>query len=192
MQKKQIIIISGSYKKNGNTATLIDWVCAGAKRQGIKTEIVQAAYLKHRPVGCTSCRKCQKLKEYRCVLNDEISPVLTRMIGADVIVFATPLYFFAASAPLKAVIDRMFALYKWDNEADTFATPLRGKTLALIASAYEDTGLDALEKPFRLTANYTAMKFSSLLVPNAGESGDLKNNRKIRQQAMRYGRSLAV
>ena len=188
---KKILIIFGSHKKNGNTAALIKRVCAGAKAKATAIEIVNAARLKFKITGCTSCRKCQQLKEYKCIINDGGSQVLLKMIAADVIVFATPLYFFAASAPIKMVIDRMFSLYKWDNETDEFETPLRGKTLALIASAYEDVGLAALAKPFKLTADYTEMKFKALLVPNAGVSGNLGSNVAVMKQAVRFGRGLA-
>jgi multimeric flavodoxin WrbA len=99
------------------------------------------------------------------------------MVDVDVIVFATPLYFFSASAQLKLIFDRMFSLYKWDNEAGTMQTPLKGKTLVLLASAFEDIGLDALEKPFALTAEYTGMKFESILVANAGTSGEIAKKR---------------
>jgi multimeric flavodoxin WrbA len=113
------------------------------------------------------------------------------MPGADVIVTATPLYFFAASAQLKLVFDRMFCLYKWDNDAGTMETPLKGKTLVLIASAFENVGLDALEKPFALTAAYTGMKFESLLVPNAGVSGEIKNKKGARDKAIALGSRVA-
>jgi multimeric flavodoxin WrbA len=95
------------------------------------------------------------------------------MCKADVIAMATPLYFFGPSAQLKVIFDRMFSLYKWDNEAGTMQTSLRGKTLVLIASAFEDKGLEALEKPFAMTAEYTGMTFKSLLITNAGVSGDI-------------------
>jgi hypothetical protein len=69
-------------------------------------------------------------------------------------------------------------------------TVLKGKTLVLLASAYENVGLDALEKPFRLTADYTGMKFESLLVPDAGESGDLRMQSKVRAKARALGKRL--
>ena len=85
------------------------------------------------------------------------------MADVDVIVMATPLYFFSASARLKIIFDRMFSLYKWDNEAGTMDDSSKGKDIRLIASAFEDVGLDALAKPFELTAEYTGMRFESLL-----------------------------
>jgi len=85
----------------------------------------------------------------------------------------------------------MFCLYKWDNAAGTMTTPLKGKKLVLIASAYEDVGLDAMEKPFVLTADYSGMGFESLLVPNAGESGDVKTQAAVREKAVAMGCRIA-
>ena len=188
---KKILILSGSPKKNGNTAMLVKWFTEGARSKGAQVDVAHTAFLKYKSTGCTSCRTCQKLDKYECVIDDDAKPVLAKMAKVDVIVMATPLYFFSASAQIKLVFDRMFSLYKWDNEAKTMETPLKGKILVLIASAYEDVGLDVLEKPFALTADYTGMQFESLLVPNAGESGDIKHKTGIRKKAVALGRKVA-
>lgn len=187
---KKILIISGSPKKNGNTDILIDWFTQGAKVQGAAVTVVRAALLKAKVNGCSSCRVCQTKKEYGCVIRDEISLVLLQMAEADVIVLATPLYFFSASAQLKIVMDRMFSLYKWDNRADTMDTILAGKTLVLLASAYENIGLEALESPFRITAEYSKMKYVSLVVPNAGVSGEIVNQPGIKEEATALGKQV--
>jgi hypothetical protein len=70
-------------------------------------------------------------------------------------------------------------------------TPLKGKALVLVASAFEDVGLDALEKPFALTASYTKMKFNSLLVPDAGVSGEIHKKAGIRKELIALGRKVA-
>ena len=178
--------------KDGNTAALVAWFAEGARSQGALVEIIHTASLKYKFVGCISCRICQKQDAYECAIDDEAKPVLAKMAEAEVIVFATPLYFFSASAQIKVVLDRMFSLYKWDNDAGTMKTPLKGKTLALLASAFEDVGLDVLEKPFSLTADYSGMKFESLLVPNAGVSGDIRKKAGIREQAVALGRKVAA
>ncbi|MFA5005242.1 MAG: flavodoxin family protein [Candidatus Omnitrophota bacterium] len=188
---KKILIISGSPVKNGNTALLVKWFAEGARSKGALVTVVEAAFLKYKSNGCTSCRACQKIPEYECVINDEAKPVLARMAKVDVIVMATPLYFYSASAQLKLVMDRMFSLYKWDNKANTMASPLKGKTFVLLASAFEDIGLDTLEKSFAITADYSDMKFKSLLVPNAGESGDIKDKAAIRSKAIALGRKVS-
>jgi len=188
---KKVLILSGSPVRDGNTVSLVEWFSEGCRSQGAEVEVVSAAFLKYKSTGCTSCRACQKSDKYECVINDEAKPVLARMAQADVIVMATPLYFFGPSAQLKLVMDRMFSLYKWDNEAGTMKTPLKGKKLALLGSAYEDIGLDALEMPFALTARYTGIEFHSFLVPDAGESGEIKKISGIREKAVAFGRKIA-
>ncbi|MDD5079430.1 MAG: flavodoxin family protein [Candidatus Omnitrophica bacterium] len=188
---KKMLVINASPVKNGNTSMLVNWFCEGAREKGAQVEVVNAAFLKYKSTGCVSCRRCQKIKEYRCVIDDEVGPVLAKMAEVDAIIMATPLYFYGPSAQLKLIMDRMFSLYKWDNKADTMETPLKGKTLALIASAFEDVGLDSLEKPFAITADYSSMKFESLLVADAGESGEVKKIPGIREKTMAFGKKVA-
>jgi multimeric flavodoxin WrbA len=188
---KKIIVVSGSPVRGGNTDLLVKWFIQGAAAKGAKVELVRAAFLKYKANGCTSCRACQKIAQYECVIKDEAREVLKKMAKVDVVVMATPLYFYGPSAQLKLIMDRMFSLYKWDNKANTMTTPMKGKTFALIASAYEDIGLDTLEKAFAITADYSDMKFKSLLVPNAGESGDIKNNSALRKKAIAFGKKIA-
>lgn len=187
----KVLIISGSPQKKGNTASLIEWFCEGARAGHAETEVVWACDLPVKTFGCNSCRACQKLKEYGCIIKDGISETVRKMITADGIVMATPLYFYSASAQLKAVFDRMFSLYKWDNAANTMETVLKGKTFALLASAYEDVGINALKAPFKITADYSGMKFMSLCVKNAGVSGDIGTKPGVQRRATAFGRKVA-
>ncbi len=187
---KKILILNGSPIKNGNTAKLIEWLTEGARAKAAKVEIIRADLLNSKTNGCISCRACQKIKQYECVIKDGIRDVLKKMAKADTIVFATPLYFYGPSAQLKLIIDRMFSLYKWDNTTDTFTTPMKGKMMALILSAYEDVGLDVVEKSFKIIADYSQMKFASLLVKDARESGDVVKLKGIRQKAINFGRRI--
>jgi len=184
-------VLSGSPKKDGNTVALVNWFCEGARSKNADVEIVPTAFLKYKTTGCISCRACQGFPGYECAIDDEAKPVLAKMASVDVVVMATPLYFFGPSAQLKLIIDRMFSLYKWDNKKGTMQTPLKGKTLALIASAYEDVGMKALEEPFKIMAYYSSMKFESLLIPNAGESGEIKKIADARQKAIALGKKIA-
>ncbi len=188
---KKIVVLSGSPVKMGNTASLTGWFAEGAVSKGAKVEIIPVAFLKLKVTGCNSCRACQKLQTYECVIDDEGKDVLAKMAAADVIVMATPLYFFGPSAQIKTIIDRMFSLYKWDNKTGAMQTILKGKTLLLIASSFEDLGMKELEAPFRITADYSGMKFESLLVPYAGESGEVEKVPDIRQKAYSFGEKAA-
>lgn len=188
---KDIIVLSSSPKKQGNTASLVGWFAEGARSRGAMVEIVDTANLKYKTNGCTSCRACQRSDAYECAINDDAKPVLARMAFADVIAMATPLYFWAASAQLKLILDRMFSLYKWNNQENTMRTPLKGKTLVLIASAYDPDGLDILERPFVEIAKYSGMTYHSLLVPNAGVSGSLGGRDDIRRKAIVLGENIS-
>ncbi len=189
---KKILLLCTSPKKDGNTALLAEWFSQGARAKGADVEIVRTSLLKYKTNGCISCRMCQKSDKYQCCIDDDARPVLAKMAEVGVIVFATPLYFFGPSAQLKLIFDRMFSLYKWDNDAGTMETPLKGKTLVLLASAYEDIGLDALEKPFAITAQYSGMKFESILVANAGVSGEIAAKRPdIREKVISLGINMA-
>ena len=191
MDIKKIVIIAGSPKQDGNTAALVEWFCESARSAGAVTEVINAAGLDGNG-GCISCRACQKQETYGCVLKDGISSAVGKMIGADVIIMATPLYFFSASAQIKSVVDRMFSLYKWDNDAGAMKTILQGKTFGLLASAYEDIGLDALEKPFKLTADYSAMKYASLLISNAGISGNIRKIPGVREKVTAFSKKVLM
>lgn len=189
---REILILNGSPIKNGNTSKLIEWFSQGIRSNGGDVEVIRAASLKYRSNGCTSCRACQKLKEYECIIKDDITKTLKKMARAKTIVFASPLYFYGPSAQLKLIIDRMFSLYKWDNTTDTFESPMKGKTMVLLLTAYEDVGLDIVEKSFKIIADYSEMKFHSLLVPNAKESGDIVKLKGIKEKAIAFGKKIAA
>lgn len=186
----KILILNGSPVKNGNTAKLVDWFAQEARSKGESVKIVRAASLKSKVNGCTSCRACQKSARYECVIKDDVNEVLKEMQKADVVVFATPLYFYGPSAQLKLIIDRMFSLYKWDNTTDTFTSPMKGKVMGFILSAYENVGLKIVEESFKIIADYSQMSFHSLLVPDARESGDVENIKGIRERVRKFARDL--
>lgn len=189
---QRILVISGSPKKNGNTDFLVGWFTEGAQFAGANVKMIRAADLGHKAVGCISCRSCQKSPVYCCVIKDEVSDCVAQFIEADVIVMASPLYFYGMSSQLKAVMDRMFCLYKWDNAANTMETPLKGKTLVFLGSGFEDVGFDIFEKPFQLTAEYSGMSYLSLVVKNAGESGDIVKLPGVRERALELGKNIGM
>jgi hypothetical protein len=86
----------------------------------------------------------------------------------------------------------MFSLYKGDNAAGTMRAALKGKTFALIASAYEGEGLDSLEKPFRMTADYTGMQYAAHLVPFAGVSRHIADDPSAKLEAIAFGEKIAA
>lgn len=102
---KKVLILSGSPRKNGNSDILCDEFAKGAKEAGHEVEKIRVAEKK---IGY--CRGCYACKETgKCVIEDDMAEVLQKMIDADVIVLASPVYFYSIDAQLKALIDRTVA-----------------------------------------------------------------------------------
>lgn len=101
----KVVAFSGSARKGGNTAKLLQTVLAELSDQGIDTELVELA---GKPVqGCIACYQCFKNKNSRCAVeNDIINECLEKMIAADGILLGSPTYFADVSAGMKALIER--------------------------------------------------------------------------------------
>lgn len=103
---KKVLILSGSPRKGGNSDILCDEFMRGAKESGHSVEKINVAEKK---IGyCRACYYCKK-SGGACVIKDDMAEVLQKMIDADVIVLASPVYFYSIDAQLKAVIDRTVA-----------------------------------------------------------------------------------
>ena len=100
----KVIGINGSARKDGNTAILIKTVLKELEAEGIETEMVQLAGKKVH--GCMACYKCFDNKNRRCAVNDDVNPVLDKMVEADGIILGSPTYFADVTSETKALIDR--------------------------------------------------------------------------------------
>jgi multimeric flavodoxin WrbA len=101
----KVVAFSGSARKDGNTAILVNAVFKELKKAGIKTELVQLSGKKVR--GCIACMKCFENQDKRCALKgDVINDCIEKMLEADGIILASPTYFSDVSAEMKALIDR--------------------------------------------------------------------------------------
>jgi multimeric flavodoxin WrbA len=101
----KVIAFSGSARKDGNTAILVNTVFKELKKAKIETEMVQLAGKKIS--GCIACGKCFENKDKRCVVaNDILNDCIEKMLEADGIILASPTYFADISANMKALIER--------------------------------------------------------------------------------------
>lgn len=102
---KKVLILSGSPRKGGNSDILCDEFARGATEAGHKVEKIRVAEKK---IGF--CRACYACKDTGvCAIKDDMAEVLQKMIEADVLVLASPVYFYSIDAQLKALIDRTVA-----------------------------------------------------------------------------------
>ena len=128
---KHVLIINSSPRKGGNSETLAASFAKGAEEIGHKVETV---YLREKNYSfCKGCLAC--LKVGHCVIGDDAVEIAARMHDADVLVFATPVYYYSVSGQLKTMLDRANPLFDSDY-AFTKAY--------LLATAAED-GADTVE-----------------------------------------------
>lgn len=103
---KKVLILSGSPRREGNSDILCDEFLRGAVEAGHEVEKIRVA---EKNIGyCRACYYCRDHKG-ECIVKDDMAEVLQKMIDADVIVLASPVYFYSVDAQLKALIDRTVA-----------------------------------------------------------------------------------
>lgn len=101
-----IFVLTGSPRKDGNSNYLAEEFIRGAREAGHKLSRFDAGQAKVHP--CIACNSCGM--DGPCVFKDDFETVRQKIIPADMVVFATPMYYFGLSAQLKAVIDRFYAI----------------------------------------------------------------------------------
>lgn len=104
--EKKILILSGSPRKGGNSDILCDEFMRGAEKSGHNVKKIRITEKEIHP--CIACYHCRD-NGGQCVFKDDMAEILQNMIDADVLVLASPVYFYSIDAQLKAVIDRTVA-----------------------------------------------------------------------------------
>lgn len=107
---KQILIVLGGGRARGNTAQLAEAFRRGAEEAGHRVETV--SLVKEEVKGCLGCNACRYGKP--CVQKDAFNSLIPKIQGADLVVFASPLYFWTVSARLKAFIERFYCMAEED------------------------------------------------------------------------------
>ena len=114
---KSVLVLSSSPRKGGNSDVLCDQFVLGAKESGHSAEKI---FLKDKKINyCTGCGTCiDKVKP--CPQKDDMAEVLDKMVSSDVIVMATPVYFYTMCAQMKTLIDRTCARYTHINNKEFY------------------------------------------------------------------------
>ena len=109
-QMKKIVIISSSPRKHSNSESLALAFATGAKESG---KVVEFITLRGKTIGfCQGCFVCQKTQA--CVIGDDANDICKEVLTADVLVFATPIYYYEMSGQLKTLLDRLNPLFPSD------------------------------------------------------------------------------
>ena len=148
----RIVTLFASPRKKGNTATLLGWIEEALRNQGHEVDRVDV--VKHKINGCLECYTCQKKPdELGCPQKDDALGIFQRMIDADVVVYASPMFCWSWPAQIKALIDRHFCLVKdlGNGEYKSFA---EGKKVALLGTC---------AGPMEANGNLLVEQFSALV-----------------------------
>ena len=117
MNSKKILIIEGSPRKNGNSQLLCEAFQKGAQEVG---HLVNLVRIQEKKIGfCMACDGCMR-NGGTCVLHDDMADVLKMFQEADVLVLATPVYFYGVSAQIKTFIDRTYPIWQNLGQKDVY------------------------------------------------------------------------
>ena len=139
----KIAILNGS-PRIGNTAAMVNAFAEGAKEAGHEVEVLHVGKMKIG--GCLACEYCHGKGEGQCIQKDDMSQVIDAYKWADMIVFASPIYYSTMTSQLHAAIQRMYAIGK----------PAATKAMLLLSTASGQT--DAAEAYFKQLIGFMGME----------------------------------
>ncbi len=188
LKAEKVLVLLGSPRKNGNSATLAQRISKGAEEAGAQVESIYLNGLKISP--CQSCYVCQKPDSKGCAVNDDMQAIYPKLIEADAWVFASPVFFFSFSAQTKLLMDRCFALNAYGVK------PWRDKRVAVAMTyggenAFSSGCVNAL-RTFQDLCNYVHANLVGMVHGSASAGTDINENTALLQQAEELGRKLVL
>ena len=178
--KMNIVILMGSPNMKGSTSILVDSFRKGAEESGHSVEMIDVCHADIHP--CTGCVACGY--EGDCVLRDDNEHIRKALLSSDMVVFATPLYYYAMSAQLKAVVDRFCAYNSSLNR--------RHLKSALLTVAWntDDWTFDALTAHYKTLVRYINFEDMGMILGYGCGSPSMTRSGKYPDQAYKLGLSL--
>lgn len=177
---KNILVIVGSPRRNGNTEMLADAFIKGAEEAG---NTVKKIHLNGMSLhGCTDCKYCfTHLGE--CSQQDDIQQIYPELYKADMLVLASPVYYYALSAQLKTVIDRFYVSI---NKAFS----IRSSALLLTYADTDETSCEPALVHYKTLAYFMKWTDKGIIsVPGVSAKGDIKGHESLKR-AEDLGRSI--
>ena len=176
---KKILILSGSPRKQGNSDLLCDEFMRGALEAGHTVEKIRVQEKK--VAYCTACYACRDTGN--CAIKDDMAEIMEKMIACDVMVLASPVYFYSIDAQLKAVIDR--SVCRW--------TEVKNKEMYYIMTAAdgEKESMDTTLACFRGYADCVEGAVEKGIIYGTGvyHAGEIKDT-KCMQEAYMMGKNI--
>lgn len=177
--KMKILVLTGSPRKNGNSNTLVDNFIKGAEEKGHNVVRFDSAFKNVH--SCTACDHCGM--DGDCVFKDDFEFVKENIVDADMVVFATPMYYFGISAQLKAVIDRFYSIN------GKIHTPKKSALIMTYADTREAEA-EPIKKHYEVLLNYLGWtSVGEIIASGVWLAGSIKQT-KYPQLAYELGKNL--
>ena len=176
---KNVLIISSSPRKKGNTNALCEQFQKGAEAKGHHVDLVR---IMENKIGfCLACDSCMK-NGGKCIQKDDMAAILDLYSKADVLVLATPVYFYGISAQLKTFIDRMYPIWQHLGKKEVYYIVAAGLGTDVIERSLGDiTGFVEHLEEYKIAGK--------LYAPNMTAPGAVKDL-KVFQEAYAMGYAL--
>lgn len=185
----KITILQGSARKKGNTAKLVGLVEDELVSLGHEVETI---YLNSKNLkGCLGCAKCKESPDsIGCVQNDDVPEILGKMVNSQLVIFASPLYFWGFTAQIKTVIDRTYSLYTNYHKPD-HASLVAGQRQALLVTGggnFDDNAEGVFAAFSRMQNPHKAVNAGDLFVGSCTSPDQLSES--VQQQAVEFARKI--
>ncbi len=163
---KNILILTGSHRKGGNSDKLADAFIAGARQAGHTT--VKYTTADKSIKGCIDCKTCFS-KGSACSVPDDFNELAPLLEQADMVVFATPLYWFSFPAKLKAAIDKLYSFIIGKR-----TLKIKECVLLVCGGEKDEINYEGIVKSYKLIADYLSWKDSGIIiVPGLHDKDDI-------------------
>lgn len=190
MERPKVLIVKGSPRERGNSATLAGQVAAGAEAAGAEVESVYLHGLNIQ--ACDACDFCQGGAEIGCVIEDDMQSLYPKIREADALVYASPIYWFTVSAQLKLFMDRCYSLGGGSDYVGDHA--LAGKRIGVVLTYGGDDPFDSgavnAIRTFQDVFNYIPAEIVGLVYGYASDADQIGDSRDVMQRAYELGRKL--
>ncbi|MDO5118361.1 MAG: flavodoxin family protein [Eggerthellaceae bacterium] len=166
----KIAVFNGSPRKE-NTYAMVQAFREGAEAAGHEVEEYHVGRMKIS--GCLGCEYCHTKGEGVCVQKDDFEKLLPAYKEADVVVFASPIYYFTMTAQIEAAIQRVYCIGK----------PLNAKKMVLLLSSGAPGVYDSSIAQFNAYCGYCGIEFAGAITANGAENGSQAKLDEIREFA---------
>lgn len=180
---KKIVVLNGSPRRNGNTSALVKKFTEGAESVG---NTVTEFFLDRMNInGCKGCFGGHSSRECPCVQKDDMAQIYPAVKECDVIVLASPLYYWNMSGQVRTAVDRLFAL----EEGDGNLLRGHGRASALLMAAEGNGFEDVLTYYDHLMEHLKWKNLGHVLAGGNGDIGDIAGKPEL-EQAFELGESI--